>query len=694
MSNLVLNSIPGFSDLPDVNLEAERLALGLEVAKIASNAAFGMVRLEVFQGIYIDGDSVTLPVSPVDEYNYAREELTYVWALYNTDNQSSGWITGPDSLWYAAWLVDQNTGLVSCEEHYRTSANPPKSNISNDGQLLVFTIAQRLKTELVMDAIPSFDPIVQPELATDAAWSEDRAQALNHNAKFGVVSTEAIYMGEFVTGDTIPEPVSPVDGFVYDYSTVVFLPSWRWTCLGTRFSQPAVSLGQLGPMQLAINGTGAVTLNVSMFNSGLTNESTFGRISVVALCQRPLNRLVVPGTTAPWKYTAFPVIGFNPSFPNDTNYPTQPLSTLPVVLPVALQAGDTVTVTAVGSVTYTVGSGFTGGPDGIPGTAGPPNPDVLQTGGTTIGKPGLLGAFTDDNGEVIQVVGVGSSAVLTVPSGATRFQMGIDDTDFLNHTGRFIALVAWSPSSRFPLSDDFTDLDIYDFMPGEVLKASDIAQLSLNCNEAALSPEVFGPFTKGDGDSLSLPVSAIDGYTYARSELAYFWEWSDTTPTSSGHTMRPAILSASINNSNGVCSVKVYNLVDGGPITEQGTGFATIRVTILAMRQQQVSFGSFTLTQVIVNGSTTTYLGTIQGGANNEYAGLSFTIAGFSNAGNNVTIKVLSSTAASLVCATTTQVNETTSATAANSSSTAAPTDAATTPADIPGDGADQINGV
>lgn len=687
---LSLTQIPGFSDLPDANLEAEKLSLGVEVAKLASNAAFGMVRFEVFQGIYVDGDSVKLPVSAVDGYNYSRNELTYVWALYNTDNQKTGWITGPDSLWYAAWLVDQESGLVSCVEYYRTSSSTPKVNESNDGQLLVFTLAQRLKTDLTMTQNPIFDLVDDSALIQDAAWSQERAQGLNHCAKFGVVSTEAIYMGEYVTGDTVAQPVSPVDGYVYDYKEVKFLYSWRWTCLGKAFTQPSISLGQLGPQQAAISSTGGVTLNVSYFNSGLSNQSTHGRISVVALCQRRVNQLRVLATSMPWSFAG----GKNSSFPIQIED-----GGVPSVLPVELQPGDTVTIVASGLIEYDTNP-FTSPPGGdsvrgFTGVTGLAYPSTYQSAGTTMaGIAGLVGAWTDDDGNVIEVIGVGLGGTFTVPSGATRLNLGIDDTLYSDNVGYFLAYCTWSPVGRFPLSNTFSDVDVYDFMPGNVLKASDVSKIGLNCNESALSPEVFGPFTKMDGDTVSLPVSDVDGYTYARSELAYLWEWSDTTPTSAGHTMRTAILSASVNNSNGVCSVKVYNLADGGPIVQEGTGFATIRVIVIAMRQQQVTFGSFVLTAVVVNGSTTTYVGTIINGANNEYAGLSFDIAGFSNSGNNVTIKVLSSTNLGLVCTTTTQVNESTTASASNGSSSSAPADAATTPADIPTTSSGQVNGV
>jgi hypothetical protein len=76
---------------------------------------------------------------------------------------------------------------------------------------------------------------------------------------------------------------------------------------------------------------------------------------------------------------------------------------------------------------------------------------------------------------------------------------------------------------------------------------------------------------------------------------------------------------------------------------------------------------ALTLTQVTVSGSTTTYTGTITGGATpaaNAFAGAKFVVTGFSNAGNNVTITVTASTATTLVCTTSAQVNETHAGTA------------------------------
>lgn len=143
---LSLRNIPGFSDVADSELDAGKVARGYTLGKISNNAAFGMVRTELFMGLYHDGDTVILPTSPIDGYPYSREELAYGWMVQSSLNPSTGWITGPDCLWYAAWLVNQADGKVYCEEWYRrSSTSNPNPAKSNDGTLMVFTYATRIK---------------------------------------------------------------------------------------------------------------------------------------------------------------------------------------------------------------------------------------------------------------------------------------------------------------------------------------------------------------------------------------------------------------------------------------------------------------------------------------------------------------------------------------------------------------------
>jgi hypothetical protein len=314
---LTLQSTPGFADVLDTSFIAEYPALGLNLARVSLNAAFGMVRPEIFYGLYKHGETVNLPQSAVDGYVYAREELSYIWAVQSSLSPSSGWITGPDSLWYAAWIVDQDTGAVESIEYYRRSGSHDNAAQSNDGTLGVFTIAHRQATTLLLAApADSFTDIADGDFTTDTAFIQSMAQSLNDNARFAVLNSEIIYMGEFYNGQTVPQPVSPADSYTYAYSQVKFGFSWRWTTVNSAFTQPDKSLGQLGPMLASINAsTGVVSITVKYIDDAgsLNSFTTHGRIAVFAFCSRN-NIIGSLGATA----NAFAEIDFDVFMPGST----------------------------------------------------------------------------------------------------------------------------------------------------------------------------------------------------------------------------------------------------------------------------------------------------------------------------------------------------------------------------------------
>src|ERR1039458_5925437 len=418
-SGLILNTPPGFSDRPDASVAAGNYALGLQLAKISGNAALGMCRMESFQGIYTNGQTVDLPVSPVDGYHYQRNELIYIWGIYNTANPSTQWLTGPCTLWYCGWNVDQETGSVTCDEWYRNIAT---SGDSQDGTLVVFTIGQRQQQTLTAAVKPTWSQQQASTFVTDLAYSTDVLVALNNNSKFAVLAQECLSMGEFYTGETVPTPVSPADGYAYAYSEVKFVFSWRWTTLqGSYVAPPWTPDEQLGSMFASVSSIGAVTVKVGWAqNSGenYNEESTDGRIAVFAFCQR-----------------------------------------------------------------------------------------------TRTGTPAVV---------------------------ANKF--------------------AEIPNSLF--------------YPGNPLPAGIGAQLVNNINEAALSPEFFGPTTYSAGATVPCPTSPVDGYVYQRSEMTYIWEWGlmaapqVSYPFGSGQHVRSALFLASINQTSGLVSMSVQRYAPGGPYVE------------------------------------------------------------------------------------------------------------------------------
>lgn len=318
---LTLTIPPGFADLDDAALAQDLPAFAIYLARIYSNAAFGMVRTEVFQGVYKNGDTVPLPTSPTDAYPYSRNELTYVWTVANSVNPASGWISGVNqTLWYCAWFVDQATGNVYSDEWYDTSGSHPNPTHTNDGSLFVFTIAQRQRTNLIMAASAAYAGISGGTVATDKPFTQLLAQSLNDDAKFSVVNSEVIYLGEFYNGQTVPQPVSPADGYVYGYSECQFMFSWRWTATGnsTVLVQPATTVGQLAMIQAAVNSSGVVSIHIWYVDNvgGLYDANgsgqTEGRIAVFAFCQRS----ATPGTLP--LANSFAEIDFNFFMPGST----------------------------------------------------------------------------------------------------------------------------------------------------------------------------------------------------------------------------------------------------------------------------------------------------------------------------------------------------------------------------------------
>lgn len=159
MAQLTFSTIPGVVDLPDSSLAADQPLTDYALVKISNNAKFAAVRPETFYGWYKHGESVQLPVSPVDGYVYSRAELEYEIAAWCSrspagDAQTNGATTKParasandaaGTLFLMDFWVEEknepNPGLVHCEVHYWDSGTEVATN---GGFVKVRTIATRL----------------------------------------------------------------------------------------------------------------------------------------------------------------------------------------------------------------------------------------------------------------------------------------------------------------------------------------------------------------------------------------------------------------------------------------------------------------------------------------------------------------------------------------------------------------------
>ncbi len=154
MPSLTLLTQPGFTDVPDSAFDAGQPASASNLKALNAAAKFAAVRNEQFWGFYKHGETVKLPLSPADGYQYAREELRYSWSIYWTGKANTplegtqtappgGATSGAGHVLQMNFLVDQTTGLVTCLVSYHKDGGAQTD--TNDGILLVIVHAQRLR---------------------------------------------------------------------------------------------------------------------------------------------------------------------------------------------------------------------------------------------------------------------------------------------------------------------------------------------------------------------------------------------------------------------------------------------------------------------------------------------------------------------------------------------------------------------
>lgn len=152
-------------------------------------------------------------------------------------------------------------------------------------------------SQLTFSSAPGFFDIGDSAIAGGQPLTDDSISKISHNAKFGAVRCEIIYMGFYSAGNTVATPTSPVDGYAYSRSEVMYIPilaSSRSPVAGFTPGQaafPTLATTDPGtgnliicPYQLDINDTtGVVTCQTYWSTSGAENQGT---VKVYAICQR------------------------------------------------------------------------------------------------------------------------------------------------------------------------------------------------------------------------------------------------------------------------------------------------------------------------------------------------------------------------------------------------------------------------
>lgn len=624
---LTLTHQPGYSDVDPTVFDAGSTALGMHVARLSDNAALGVCRMEIFEGFYENGQTVALPTSPIDGYAYSRSELIYIWNVHYTFNDSKGWATGPGPLWFAAWKVDQSTGLVSIIEDYRTSNFPPKTGDTTEGNLKVFTVAQRGLTELVVaSGPPAYQDLTDTHFATDKACNQTLMQSLNTNAKYGCVKAECFYMGEFKNGDIVSPPTSPADGYAYLLRECTFVFSWRWTTVGaTPFKIPDVfNLENLNDVTCSINQTtGAVSISVDWEKSGANVSRTdYGRVAVFCFTRRnglaPIsNWPSVDLTTSHGVFASFAVaFGIKGAAIGSTSTTTS-IGLACDTSPLYIVSAD-VYQCALGSTVVQAKARFKFGGNDFTYIL----PDTVGAGGRGGVKQSdeLLWTFDSSHDYYIIVTYDGTAAPVNIggtnwlpeglpfdtawtPGNVFRANNNSSPANSGASVGGDLSLISgWGTSTGWTLLANvrlnsnispptgggsfpaFTELDPNVFMPGQPLTATELGDINTNTKVAILTPEFFGPTDYANGATIPVPTSPIDGYVYSRSELHYIYELRTTKPATN---IRMYQWLVSVNKSTGAVTIDTTRCSSGGGAVFANDG--VISVLVVGQRSRQAN---------------------------------------------------------------------------------------------------------
>lgn len=606
VASLSLVVQPGFSDVPDAAFAANQGAHGILLNRVAQNAALGMCRSEFFIQTHIHGDTVDLPVSPIDGYAYQRDELMYIYTPVNTFDPSSGWITSYDCAFYSKWDVDEFDGKVTCVVVYGESGSHPKRGSTNDSTLTILVVAQRRAKDLVAAQVLDYAGIDLTQFAVDKPLTQRMAQALNRSAKFATVATEVMYLGEYVDGQQLPRPISPVDGRIYEWAECRFMSSWLWTTQPDLFTQPPSGWDQAQEILCSISATGVVSANSLFFNNNPIDPTdpangglAYGRIRVFAFCQR--NHGPYFGFPPASLYASGSAITGDTYFTKLSSFFGSTTGKFKVQITGATAGGFTslditkckILTTAKGSTTVTasvnvlfsgvasvsIPSGTVTESDGTSITLDDDHDYYLvilvgtncgmryaDTGGAHGGGPDIVGwlfpySFNYNSAVVGDQTGVG-----TIPTLSTSGSMNI------------ITGMSFVADIDATTQNSFAEIGIEELLPGKPLPYTVLKQLARNILEACNNREVFGPTQYDHGDVIPTPVSPLDSYAYSRAELVYFWTWRDTGPNTN-----PRLVGfGSTISASGVVTLNTWNLSVGGPFRANHDG--TIDVIVVGVR--------------------------------------------------------------------------------------------------------------
>lgn len=599
---LTLSSLPGLVDVPDASLASGNVCLDSLLAKISQNAKFGLVRPEIFYGEYQDGDTVPLPVSPVDGYVYTAGECQYVWALRYGYNRDSGKPSAKGQLLLESTEVDQGTGQVSILKAYYAQGGQQTN--TTDGILAVWTIAQRGRDLLALAGSPTFTDIADSAFAQDAPVSQSSLTNLSHNTKRAAVSTECF----FDPGGALSGVSVAAAGAGYQVNDILALNQPGASGGKVRVTSIASGGGQLDQVSLYNPGSGyqvndiltIVQAGASGGQIQVTAVDASGHITGLAIyasgqgytapsyqlattgghgsgCTANVLSVTGYGAVTGVAICADPVSGSKGSLYLAANsVPTQG----------GEGSGCTINITAVTAIGYTNGETVPLPVSAVDGYAYSRSeltyfPFWIYTGKSDRSGPSGGGRIRLKTLSVNPSTGVLSCGV--------HYWDGHTDTATNDGIIGVLTFATRTMPALGATAGTFTDVNDAHFWATALLGDSYLQEVNRNAKFANLRPEIFTA-TYTNGQAVSLPTSSRDSYAYSRAELQYVYSVANTGSVPDGDIVGENF---QVDPTTGMVNISVDLQTTDGHFHQ--TSGATLFVVTLARRAHETADVSFAL---------------------------------------------------------------------------------------------------
>lgn len=463
---------------------------------------------------------------------------------------------------------------------------------------------------LTLSEPPGFCDLDDQVLAQENTAYAIHAGRIGKNSEFGVDRLE-IFTAIYLNGETVAPPTSLVDGYNYSLAECVFFWNLRNTASAQRggnnpvvLTDPAGNISTTGWMSPATLGQSLwfLNVNVQQYDRSQSADSPWNQKAGLVNCEEWYRRSgddsqkirTNDGIVQVW------IIGqrlknqlqevASPTWANIDE--TQIAQDKPWRMDLAQQLNENAKFSVLNTEVFYLGEYVNG--DTVSLTAALSQVDSYQY---SVEECKFMHAWrwtarADSYLQPRDSLGqMGPFSCTVDESGAVSIYVDfIDDGGALEQHPEFGRVAVFGfctradgPTAITPTADQFRQLDDNFFAPGEALRASTVLAIKRNIDQAVLTPEYFGPTLYGNGETVALPTSPVDGYVYSREELMYVYTW-DNTLNQTGNNLRLPFFAGKIDQATGVASLAVFRLPPGGPYVDDNNSLAKFKVLVVAFR--------------------------------------------------------------------------------------------------------------